>query len=105
MGSTYYKVTERIETSRLATRSGSSTAERSCCCGRSRSACGLLHEIDVVHGDLKPRNVLVQKKPDSPFHVAKLIDFDDSYVSGKPPAPTSSVATWSSARRSGGVHA
>jgi serine/threonine protein kinase len=43
-----------------------------------------LHHVDVVHSDLKPDNVLVERKPAGP--VAKLIDFDEAYVATKPPA-------------------
>jgi eukaryotic-like serine/threonine-protein kinase len=46
----------------------------------------LLHEFDIVHGDLKPENVLLHQPPGSDLHIAKLIDFDDAYLSGRPPA-------------------
>ena len=42
-----------------------------------------LHRRDVVHSDIKSANILVIRKPAG--LVAKLIDFDDAYVSGNPP--------------------
>jgi serine/threonine protein kinase len=44
-----------------------------------------LHAKRVVHGDIKPDNVLVERRAAGP--VAKLIDFDDAYVAGDPPPP------------------
>lgn len=45
----------------------------------------LLHEQSVVHGDLKPDNVMVQQAGPGLF-AAMLIDFDEGYVVGKPPS-------------------
>ncbi len=42
-----------------------------------------LHALSVVHSDIKPDNLLVERKPAG--MVAKLIDFDEAYVSGHPP--------------------
>jgi serine/threonine protein kinase len=85
-GSTYYKVTERIDTSSLEHPERLTGREKAVLLKTLALSVEQLHKIDVVHGDLKPGNVLVQKRPGSPFHVAKLIDFDDSYISGKPPS-------------------
>ncbi len=43
-----------------------------------------LHSAKIVHGDLKPDNILIKKTATGDF-TTKLIDFDDSYFSGKPP--------------------
>ncbi|MGW0538064.1 protein kinase domain-containing protein [Streptomyces sp. NPDC003032] len=86
-GSTYYKVTERIDTSSLEEPQALQPRQKMVLLKTLGSSLKQLHDIDVVHGDLKPLNVLVQKRDDAAFHTAKLIDFDDSYVAGNPPAP------------------
>ncbi|WP_063784208.1 protein kinase domain-containing protein [Streptomyces sp. SBT349] len=83
--STYYKVTERIDTASLAEPHTLAPAHRAVLLKTLGSSLKLLHDIEVVHGDLKPANVLVQRREGATFHTAKLIDFDDSYVSGQPP--------------------
>ena len=47
----------------------------------------LLHEANIVHGDLKLDNILISE-PEKNLYVAKLIDFDNSYFSGSPPIKT-----------------
>ncbi|WP_327672194.1 MULTISPECIES: protein kinase domain-containing protein [unclassified Streptomyces] len=86
-GSTYYKVTERIDTSSLEKPQALEPRQKMVLLKTLGTSLKQLHDIDVVHGDLKPLNVLVQKRDDAAFHTAKLIDFDDSYVAGKPPEP------------------
>ena len=44
----------------------------------------LLHQSGIVHGDLKPDNILIHKTEGDDY-IAKLIDFDSSYFSMKPP--------------------
>lgn len=48
------------------------------------SALQSLHSNSIVHSDLKLDNILLQKGPDGGF-LAKVIDFDSSYVVGSPP--------------------
>ncbi|MGM9439419.1 protein kinase domain-containing protein [Streptomyces murinus] len=84
-GSTYYKVTARIDTSTLEKPQLLEPRHKAVLLKTLAVSLNLLHGIDVVHGDLKPANVLVQQYGGNAFHVAKLIDFDDSYLSGSPP--------------------
>jgi eukaryotic-like serine/threonine-protein kinase len=51
----------------------------------------ILHTLDIVHGDLKPSNILIKKTELG--HTTKLIDFDNSYIVGKPPPPDEIVGT------------
>lgn len=85
-GSTYYKVTERIDTAGLEKPQSLGPKQRAVLLRTLATSLRLLHDIEVVHGDLKPANVLVQKREGAAYHTAKLIDFDDSYLSGQPPA-------------------
>ncbi|WP_306369538.1 serine/threonine protein kinase [Nocardiopsis sp. CC223A] len=88
-GSTYYKVTERIDTSNLDSPHTLGAREKAILLKTLGQSLRLLHGIDIVHGDLKPDNVLIQRP--TVFHTAKLIDFDDAYISGSPP-PREEVA-------------
>lgn len=85
--STYYKVTERIDTSSLERPQTLEPRPKMVLLKTLGSSLKQLHETGTVHGDLKPLNVLVQKREGAAFHSARLIDFDDSYDSGDPPKP------------------
>lgn len=86
-GASYYKVNEKIDTSSLSLEEISSlsleqiiTIARSVC-----HSVGILHDIKIVHGDLKPDNILI-KETSRDIYSGKLIDFDDSYFSENPPS-------------------
>lgn len=51
-----------------------------------------VHSKGIIHGDLKPENVMIGKSG-SGKPVAKLIDFDDSYFSGRAFPPEQTVCT------------
>ena len=51
----------------------------------------ILHDLDIVHSDLKPSNVLIKRTELG--YTTKLIDFDSSYVVGNPPPPEEIVGT------------
>jgi serine/threonine protein kinase len=87
-GSTFYKVTERVDVSSLGRPHLLPPAGKAVLLRTLVLSVRCLHRIGVVHGDLKPANVLVQKRPGRTFHTAKVIDFDDSYLSGRPPEPS-----------------
>lgn len=42
-----------------------------------------LHAENIVHSDIKPDNVMIERRPAGA--VAKLIDFDDAFFGGQPP--------------------
>ena len=50
-----------------------------------------LHSLGVIHGDLKPDNILIQKKEDT--WQVRLIDMNDCYKSGEPKEPGAVVGT------------
>lgn len=84
-GTTFYKVTERIATESLTSLEDLSTRERAVIFRTLVLSLQMLHRKNIVHGDLKPANVLIQRVPGGSLQTAKLIDFDDSYLSGEPP--------------------
>lgn len=49
------------------------------------TAISSLHRVNIVHGDLKFDNALLEKKSTSEY-IARVIDFDSSYFSEKPPS-------------------
>lgn len=56
------------------------------------SALSRVHRMNIVHGDIKPDNVLIDKS-DSDRYVAKLIDFDDSFFSKEALIPERTKST------------
>ncbi|MEV6032771.1 serine/threonine protein kinase [Nonomuraea sp. NPDC052116] len=84
-GTTYYKVTEQIHTASTPPPRVLTPLRKAVLLRTLGLSVELLHGIGVVHGDLKPGNVLVGQSRAGAYHTAKLIDFDDAYVSGRPP--------------------
>lgn len=93
-GPCYYKVTEKVDTD-------SPTCEEisrysfeqilliaKCVCHSLK----IMHNLNIVHGDLKPDNILIKKKS-SKVYIAKLIDLDDCFFSGNPPIKGNLVGT------------
>ena len=81
----YYKVTDKVDTNGLdiTAVSRSTLKNRRLVMLTVAHSLRILHEGNVVHGDLKPDNILLKEAPKG--YVAKLIDFDSSYIAGRPP--------------------
>ncbi len=84
-GTHYYKVTRRIRAENVEPHR-LSRAQQIVLLRTLADSLRLLHGRGIVHGDLKPDNVLLTRPRGSEFHIAKLIDFDDAYPAGDPPA-------------------
>ncbi|MDS0133231.1 MULTISPECIES: protein kinase domain-containing protein [unclassified Amycolatopsis] len=86
-GTRYYKVTERIAAADVRPHE-LDPASQLVLVRTLAESLSLLHETGIVHGDLKPENVLLHQPEGSRLHIAKLIDFDDAYPVGDPPPRT-----------------
>ena len=91
-GPSYYKVNEKIDTVGLTLKE-ISRLDINKIIIIANSVCksvGILHDINIVHGDLKPDNILI-KETSRNIYVGKLIDFDDSYFSEEPPSERDNI--------------
>lgn len=84
-GTCYYKVTEKIDTTSISPIDISNLPIEKILliCKSVCHSLRTLHSLEIVHGDLKPDNILIKKT--SMGYSGKLIDFDDSYFCGNPP--------------------
>ena len=92
-GAKYYKVTEKVD---LAGLDASDVAAlgfpaQLVLLKTVAHSLKILHDLDIVHSDLKPSNVLIKRTELG--YTTKLIDFDSSYVVGRPPPPEEIVGT------------
>jgi len=92
-GAKYYKVTEKVD---LAGLDSSNVARldfpvKLVLLKTVAHSLKILHDLDIVHSDLKPSNVLIKKTELG--YTTKLIDFDSSYIVGRPPPPDDIVGT------------
>ncbi len=92
-GAKYYKVTEKVDAEDLGTGGIAALGLRWQLVLMKSVAHSLkiLHDLRIVHGDLKPGNILV-KRTELGF-TSKLIDFDSSYIAGNPPPFAEIVGT------------
>jgi serine/threonine protein kinase len=86
-GTTYYKVTDRVAAEAARDLTELTDRQTLVVLRTLFQSMKLLHRAGIVHGDLKPANVLLQRSATADLYTAKMIDFDDSYLSGDPPPP------------------
>jgi serine/threonine protein kinase len=86
VGTTYYKIYDRIDVTNLsAAMIADMRADQKLLIMRVVAhSVSILHKENIVHGDMKPANILIKVTETGAF-TAKLIDFDDSYFDGEPP--------------------
>lgn len=91
-GSKYYKVTDKVDVKGLSISDIAATpwTKQRLILLTVAHSLRILHQASVVHGDLKPDNILI-KESAAGGYVAKLIDFDNSFVSGCPPSDREDV--------------
>ena len=92
-GAKYYKVTEKID---LAGLDSGDVARlgfpaQLVLLKTVAHSLKILHDLEIVHSDLKPSNVLIKRTELG--YTTKLIDFDSSYLVGSPPPPEEIVGT------------
>src|SRR5215213_1936780 len=92
-GAKYYKVTEKVEAEGLSSADVTALGLRPQLVLMKTVAHSLkiLHDLRIVHSDLKPSNVLIKRTELG--YTTKLIDFDSSYIVGHPPPPDEIVGT------------
>ena len=89
----YYKVTEKVEVAGLEPVDVSSLpfTDQLVLLKTVAHSLRILHDRGIVHGDLKPSNVLIKRTELG--YTTKLIDFDNAYLAGEPPPPEEIVGT------------
>jgi serine/threonine protein kinase len=92
-GAKYYKVTEKVEVAGLepADVAALSFPDQLVLLKTVAHSLRILHDRGIVHGDLKPSNVLIKRTELG--YTSKLIDFDNAYLAGEPPPPEEIVGT------------
>jgi serine/threonine protein kinase len=92
-GAKYYKVTEKVDAVGLEAADIAALDARTQLVLMKTVAHSLkiLHDLRIVHSDLKPSNVLIKRTELG--YTTKLIDFDSSYIAGSPPPPAEIVGT------------
>jgi serine/threonine protein kinase len=93
IGAKYYKVTEKVDVAGLQPRDVAALdfAAQLVLLKTVAHSLTILHDLRIVHSDLKPSNVMIKRTELG--YTTKLIDFDSSYIVGKPPPPEEIVGT------------
>jgi serine/threonine protein kinase len=93
-GTCYYKINEKIDIASLKTKDVAKFPREKILIllKTVTHSLQILHDLGIVHGDLKPDNIII-KKTETGGYTTKLIDFDDSYFSENPPDYTEIVGT------------
>jgi serine/threonine protein kinase len=93
IGAKYYKVTEKVDVAGLqpADVAALDFVSQLVLLKTVAHSLKILHDLHIVHSDLKPSNVLIKRTELG--YTTKLIDFDSSYIVGNPPPPDEIVGT------------
>jgi eukaryotic-like serine/threonine-protein kinase len=93
IGAKYYKVTEKVDVAGLQPRDVAALdfPTQLVLLKTVAHSLKILHDLRIVHSDLKPSNVLIKRTELG--YTTKLIDFDSSYIVGSPPPPDEIVGT------------
>jgi serine/threonine protein kinase len=93
IGAKYYKVTENVDVAGLQAHDVAALdfSSQLVLLKTVAHSLKILHDLHIVHSDLKPSNVLIKRTEMG--YTTKLIDFDSSYIVGKPPPPEEIVGT------------
>ncbi len=92
-GAKYYKVTEKVDVAGLepADVAALGFPAQLVLLKTVAHSLKILHDLNIVHSDLKPSNVMIKRTELG--YTTKLIDFDSSYLVGSPPPPEEIVGT------------
>jgi serine/threonine protein kinase len=92
-GAKYYKITEKVDAEPMEPRDIARLDFRLQLVLLKSVAHSLkiLHDLRIVHSDLKPSNILVKRTELG--YTSKLIDFDSAYLAGSPPPSEEIVGT------------
>jgi serine/threonine protein kinase len=85
VGAKYYKVTEKVDVAAWsADVAALDVAAQLVLMKTVAHSLKILHDLHIVHSDLKPSNVMIKRTELG--YTTKLIDFDSSYIVGQPAA-------------------